>query len=103
MKFGILYNTDYYSEVHGSASHYYKQILEQVQLEEELGFDAVWFGEHHYSGYSLMAGALSSITTGSLALWTNAAPIRRKHSRPTRAGWPRSLAGSPMRISIGAT
>lgn len=52
MKFGILYNTDYYPEVHGSASQYYHQILEQVQFEEELGFDAVWFGEHHYSGYS---------------------------------------------------
>ena len=52
MKFGILYNTDYYPEVHGSASQYYGQILDQVQLEEELGFDAVWFGEHHYSGYS---------------------------------------------------
>ncbi|MGE0682139.1 MAG: hypothetical protein AB7P69_14730 [Candidatus Binatia bacterium] len=33
--------------MHGTASHYYNQILEQVQLEEELGFDAVWFGEHH--------------------------------------------------------
>src|SRR6266571_4321578 len=52
MKFGILYNTDYYPEVHGSASQYYNLILEQVQLEEELGFDSVWFGEHHYSGYS---------------------------------------------------
>lgn len=52
MKFGILYNTDYYPQAHGSASQYYAQILEQVQLEEELGFHAVWFGEHHYSGYS---------------------------------------------------
>jgi len=52
VKFGILYNTDYYPDVHGTASQYYGQILEQVELEEELGFDAVWFGEHHYSGYS---------------------------------------------------
>jgi alkanesulfonate monooxygenase SsuD/methylene tetrahydromethanopterin reductase-like flavin-dependent oxidoreductase (luciferase family) len=52
VKFAVLYNTDYYPEVHGSASQYYEQILEQVQFEEELGFDAVWFGEHHYSGYS---------------------------------------------------
>jgi alkanesulfonate monooxygenase SsuD/methylene tetrahydromethanopterin reductase-like flavin-dependent oxidoreductase (luciferase family) len=52
MKFAVLYNTDYYPDVHGSASQDYGQILEQVQLEEELGFDAVWFGEHHYSGYS---------------------------------------------------
>ena len=52
MKFAILYNTDYYPDIHGSAERYYNQILEQVELEEELGFDAVWFGEHHYSGYS---------------------------------------------------
>src|SRR5215469_10725224 len=52
MKFGLLYNTDYYPEVHGSASHYYGDILEETELAEELGFDAVWFGEHHYSGYS---------------------------------------------------
>ena len=52
MKFAILYNTDYYPDIHGSAEQYYNQILEQVELEEELGFDAVWFGEHHYSGYS---------------------------------------------------
>jgi alkanesulfonate monooxygenase SsuD/methylene tetrahydromethanopterin reductase-like flavin-dependent oxidoreductase (luciferase family) len=52
MKFGILYNTDYYPEAHGSPSQYYGRILEQVEFEEELGFDSVWFGEHHYSGYS---------------------------------------------------
>jgi alkanesulfonate monooxygenase SsuD/methylene tetrahydromethanopterin reductase-like flavin-dependent oxidoreductase (luciferase family) len=52
VKFGILYNTDYYPQAHGSPSQYYAQILEQVQLEEELDFHAVWFGEHHYSGYS---------------------------------------------------
>ena len=50
MKFGLLYNTDYYPEVHGSASHYYGDILEETQFAEELGYHAVWFGEHHYSG-----------------------------------------------------
>jgi hypothetical protein len=52
VKFGILYNTDYYPQAHGSASQYYGQILEQTQFAEELGFESVWFGEHHYSGYS---------------------------------------------------
>jgi alkanesulfonate monooxygenase SsuD/methylene tetrahydromethanopterin reductase-like flavin-dependent oxidoreductase (luciferase family) len=52
VKFGILYNTDYYPQAHGSPSQYYGQILEQVEFEEELGFHAVWFGEHHYLGYS---------------------------------------------------
>jgi alkanesulfonate monooxygenase SsuD/methylene tetrahydromethanopterin reductase-like flavin-dependent oxidoreductase (luciferase family) len=52
VKFGILYNTDYHAEAHGTASQYYSDILTQVELEEALGYDAVWFGEHHYSGYS---------------------------------------------------
>ena len=52
MKFGILYNTDYYPAAHQSPSNYYAQLLEQTELAEKLGFDAVWFGEHHYSGYS---------------------------------------------------
>lgn len=52
MKFGILYNTDYYPEAHGTAAKYYEDILTQVELEDALGFDAAWFGEHHYSGYS---------------------------------------------------
>ena len=52
MKFGLLYNTDYYPEIHGSASRYYAEILEQTELAEALGYHAVWFGEHHYSGYS---------------------------------------------------
>jgi alkanesulfonate monooxygenase SsuD/methylene tetrahydromethanopterin reductase-like flavin-dependent oxidoreductase (luciferase family) len=55
MKFGLLYNTDYYPEVHGSAAHYYGDILEETQFAEELGYHAVWFGEHHYSGYSFGA------------------------------------------------
>ena len=58
MKFSILYNIDYQPSVHGSSSQYYGEILEQVQLIEELGYDAVWFGEHHYSGYSFGAPAV---------------------------------------------
>ena len=50
MKFGLLYNTDYYPDVHGSASKYYDEILAQTVFAEELGYHAVWFGEHYYSG-----------------------------------------------------
>jgi alkanesulfonate monooxygenase SsuD/methylene tetrahydromethanopterin reductase-like flavin-dependent oxidoreductase (luciferase family) len=55
IKFGLLYNTDYYPEVHGSAARYYTEILEQTEFAEQLGYHAVWFGEHHYSGYSFGA------------------------------------------------
>ena len=52
LKFAILYNVEYHPEIHGTPADYYAQILDQIELQEELGFDAVWFGEHHYSGYS---------------------------------------------------
>lgn len=65
MKFGLLYNTDYYPDLHGSASRYYAQILEQAQLADELGYHAVWFGEHHYSGYSF--GSPPVIATAAAA------------------------------------
>jgi alkanesulfonate monooxygenase SsuD/methylene tetrahydromethanopterin reductase-like flavin-dependent oxidoreductase (luciferase family) len=58
MKFGILYNIDYNPDVHGSSASYYAQILDQIQIIEELGFDSAWFGEHHYAGYSFGAPAV---------------------------------------------
>src|SRR5712692_9126610 len=71
MKFGILYNTDYYPAAHQSPSNYYAQLLEQTELAEKLGFDAVWFGEHHYSGYSF----------GSPSVMAMAAAARTKRIR----------------------
>ena len=65
MKFGILYNIDYHPEVHGSNADYYAQILEQIELIEELGFDSAWFGEHHYAGYSFGAPAVIATAAAS--------------------------------------
>lgn len=52
MRFGICYNIDYHEEAHGSPSRYFGMILEQVDLLERLGYDTVWFSEHHCGGYS---------------------------------------------------
>jgi alkanesulfonate monooxygenase SsuD/methylene tetrahydromethanopterin reductase-like flavin-dependent oxidoreductase (luciferase family) len=65
MKFGILYNVDYHREVHGTPTEYYSTLLDQVKLEEDLGFESVWFGEHHYSGYSF--GSPPVIATAAAA------------------------------------
>ena len=54
MRFGVLYNIDYHEDVHGSASNYYGAILDQAVILEELGYDSVWFGEHHRSGPSAL-------------------------------------------------
>jgi alkanesulfonate monooxygenase SsuD/methylene tetrahydromethanopterin reductase-like flavin-dependent oxidoreductase (luciferase family) len=52
MRFGICYNIEYVEGVHKNPSYYIGQILEQVELLEALGYDAVWFSEHHCAGYS---------------------------------------------------
>jgi alkanesulfonate monooxygenase SsuD/methylene tetrahydromethanopterin reductase-like flavin-dependent oxidoreductase (luciferase family) len=71
MRFGICYNVEYREESHKSPSHYYGQILEQVQLLEELGYDSVWFSEHHCGGYSF----------GNPAVMATAAAVRTKRIR----------------------
>jgi alkanesulfonate monooxygenase SsuD/methylene tetrahydromethanopterin reductase-like flavin-dependent oxidoreductase (luciferase family) len=52
MRFGICYNVEYRENVHKTPARYLSQILEQVELLERLGFDSVWFSEHHSAGYS---------------------------------------------------
>ena len=52
MRVGICYNIEYHEDIHKSPSHYFGQILEQVDLLEELGYDTVWFSEHHSARYS---------------------------------------------------
>jgi alkanesulfonate monooxygenase SsuD/methylene tetrahydromethanopterin reductase-like flavin-dependent oxidoreductase (luciferase family) len=52
MKFGLLYIPDYDLDRYKTASHYYGEMLEQIQYQEELGFDGVFFAEHYVGGYA---------------------------------------------------
>jgi alkanesulfonate monooxygenase SsuD/methylene tetrahydromethanopterin reductase-like flavin-dependent oxidoreductase (luciferase family) len=52
VRVGICYNVEYHPEIHRSPSYYFGQILDQVDLLEELGYDTVWFSEHHCAAYS---------------------------------------------------
>lgn len=33
----------------------FEELLEQIQLTEQLGFDEAWFAEHHHSDYGMLA------------------------------------------------
>jgi natural product biosynthesis luciferase-like monooxygenase protein len=50
MKFGILSLLDHYLE-DKSEEQYYKDFFDEVVSAEELGFEAVWIGEHHFGRY----------------------------------------------------
>jgi alkanesulfonate monooxygenase SsuD/methylene tetrahydromethanopterin reductase-like flavin-dependent oxidoreductase (luciferase family) len=68
VRFGICYNVDYHSDIHGSPGNYYAQMLEQCELLEQLGYDSAWFSEHHSGPYSF----------GNPALMIAAAAMRTK-------------------------
>jgi alkanesulfonate monooxygenase SsuD/methylene tetrahydromethanopterin reductase-like flavin-dependent oxidoreductase (luciferase family) len=52
VRVGVCYNVEYHPDIHGSPGRYFEQILEQVDLLEALGYDSVWFSEHHCASYS---------------------------------------------------
>jgi len=68
MRFGIAYNIDYHEEIHGSPNEYLNHIIDESVRLEELGYDTVWFAEHHSAGYSfgnpaVIAAAVASRTS----------------------------------------
>jgi len=50
MKFGVLTLFDHYAE-DCSEEQYYKNFFDEVTYAEQLGFDSIWIGEHHFCRY----------------------------------------------------
>jgi natural product biosynthesis luciferase-like monooxygenase protein len=50
VKFGLLTLFDHYAE-DCSEEQYYKNFFEEVNYAEDLGFDSIWIGEHHFCRY----------------------------------------------------
>lgn len=51
MRFGLLYLPTFHAATHGSSAGLYRQIFQQVELAEQLGFHSVWAAEHHFTPY----------------------------------------------------
>ena len=70
MQFGLLYETQRpFQGTDIDWNSLYKETLEQCELADQVGFDALWFVEHHFlTGFSgspcpeVLFGALSQIT-----------------------------------------
>lgn len=48
-----------------SASTEYERSLELVRLAEELGFDSIWVGEHHFSDYGMLPNSLQFLAAAA--------------------------------------
>jgi len=51
MRFYINILATYFQDIDPPYNVYYEQILEQVALAEELGWECFTFNEHHFLGY----------------------------------------------------
>ena len=51
MRFYINILSTYYPDIDPPYEVYYRQMLEQIELAEELGFECFMFNEHHFLGY----------------------------------------------------
>ena len=51
MRFYINILTTYFPDIDPPYDVYYRQILEQIELAEELGWECFMFNEHHFLGY----------------------------------------------------
>src|SRR5262249_38274889 len=66
MRFGLFYVCE---APDGGVQRSYREMLDQVEYAEELGFDTVWLAEHHGSSYgtmprpAIMAAAVAARTT----------------------------------------
>ena len=57
MKFGLFQSVQLPEP--GAQAKYYKEALEQVLYAEQLGFDSVWFTEHHFSRHGIVPASLT--------------------------------------------
>jgi alkanesulfonate monooxygenase SsuD/methylene tetrahydromethanopterin reductase-like flavin-dependent oxidoreductase (luciferase family) len=56
MRFSLFYNFDILPDK--SVAEMYQEIEEQVLVADQLGFDAIWFAEHHFEIYGRMPAPL---------------------------------------------
>ena len=57
MKFGLFHSVQLPDP--GQQARYYRQSLEQVLYAESLGFDSVWFTEHHFTRHGIVSATLA--------------------------------------------
>ncbi|MCZ6872717.1 MAG: LLM class flavin-dependent oxidoreductase [bacterium] len=70
MKFGFFTIIPFHESA--NEAEHFQQTMEKIELVDQLGFDEVWLGEHHFSRHGLVSGLYS---------WLGAIAARTKRVR----------------------
>ena len=70
MKFGFFTIIPFHESA--TEAEHFQQTMEKIELADQLGFDEVWLGEHHFSRHGLVSG---------LYTWMGAIAARTKRVR----------------------
>lgn len=66
MKFGLFTVFDNYSDRYArTAEEMLYEVLEQTELADRLGYDSVWYAEHHFSEYGILTSPHMLITAAA--------------------------------------
>jgi alkanesulfonate monooxygenase SsuD/methylene tetrahydromethanopterin reductase-like flavin-dependent oxidoreductase (luciferase family) len=107
MRFYINILTTYFPELDPPYDIYYQQILEQVQLAEELGWECFMFNEHHFLGYGGLAAnpavllAAAAARTSRIRLGPCIAILPLRHPLHTAEDYAMVDALSAGRLEFG--
>ena len=56
--------TDHYPQEPKTIREFYRQILDEIELAEELGFSAFFLAEHHFLEYDIVPFCAGSVACG---------------------------------------
>ena len=110
MKFFINILTTYFPDIDPPYDEYYRQILEQVELAEELGWECFMFNEHHFLGYGglvpnpavLLAAAAARTSKIHLGPCIAILPLRHPLHSAEDYAMVDALSGGRLEFGIGS-
>jgi alkanesulfonate monooxygenase SsuD/methylene tetrahydromethanopterin reductase-like flavin-dependent oxidoreductase (luciferase family) len=109
MHFYINILTTYYPDLDPTYDVYYQQILEQIELAEELGWECFMFNEHHFLGYGglvanpavLLAAAAARTSRIRLGPCIAILPLRHPLQSAEDYAMVDSVSGGRLEFGIG--
>lgn len=110
MRFYINILTTHFPDIDPSYDQYYAQVLEQVELAEELGWECFMFNEHHFLGYGglaanpavLLAAAAARTTKIRLGPCIAILPLRHPLHTAEDYAMVDAISGGRLEFGIGS-